>query len=55
VIRLTKKDISALLFVCFPVDMEEVKHKKLELVTKLSEYMAKDPEKLPLPADSVLV
>ena len=50
---LTKKDISALLFVYFPVDMNEVKHKKLELVSKLSECMVNDPAKLPLPADLV--
>jgi hypothetical protein len=39
VIRLTKKDISVLLFVYFSVDMDKVKHKKLELVAKLSECM----------------
>jgi hypothetical protein len=50
---LTKKDISSLLFVYFSVDMDEVKHKKLELVTKLDECMVNDPEKLP--ANSVLV
>ena len=48
-ISLTKKEISALLFVHFSVDMEEAKHKKPELVTKLSECMINDPEKLPLP------
>ena len=53
VTRLTKKDISSLLFVYFSVDMDEVKHKKLELVTKLDERMVNDPEKLP--ANSVLV
>jgi hypothetical protein len=55
VIRLTKKDIRALLLVYFLVDMDKVKHKKLELVTKLSGCMVNDPEKLPLLADSVLV
>ncbi len=49
VISLTKKEISALLFVHFSVDMAEAKHKKPELVTKLSECMINDPEKLPLP------
>jgi hypothetical protein len=49
VIRLTKKDVSALLFVFFLVDMDKVKHKKLELVTKQIECMVNDPEKLPLP------
>jgi hypothetical protein len=34
---------------------DEVEHKKLELVMKLSEYMGNDPEKVLLPADSVLV
>ena len=53
VIRLTKKDISALLFVYFLVDMDQVKHKKLDLVDRLSECMANDPAKLPLPADLV--
>jgi hypothetical protein len=53
VIGLTKKDISALLSVYFAVDMNEVKHKKLELVSKLSECMVNDPAKLPLPADLV--
>ena len=52
VIGLTKKKISALLFVHFSVDMEEAKHKKPELVTKLSECMINDPEKLPLPVQS---
>jgi hypothetical protein len=54
-IRLKKKDIFALLFIYVLVDMDKVKHKKLELVTKLSGCMVNDPEKLPLPADSVLV
>ena len=36
-------------FYHFSVDMEEAKHKKPELVTKLSECMINDPEKLPLP------
>jgi hypothetical protein len=49
VIRLTKKDIFALLFVYISVYMDEEKHNKLELVTKLSECMVNDPEKLPLP------
>ncbi len=54
VIGLTKKDISALLSIYFTVDMNEVKHKKLELVvSKLSECMVNDPAKLPLPADLV--
>jgi hypothetical protein len=55
VIRLTKKDISALLFVHFSVDMDELKYKKPILVTKLMRCVANDPEKLPLPADSILV
>jgi hypothetical protein len=56
VIRLAKKDISALLYVHFSVDMDEFKYKnKPELVTKLTGCMANDPEKLPLPADSILV
>ncbi len=55
VIRLTKKDISALLFVHFSVEMDKLKYKKPELVTKLTGCMANDPEKLPLPADSILV
>ena len=42
VISLTKKEISALLFVHFSVDMEEA-------VTKLSECTINDPEKLLLP------
>ncbi len=54
-IRLTKKDISALLFVHFLVDMDKLKHKKPEVVTKLTGCMVNDPEKLPLPADSILV
>jgi hypothetical protein len=53
VIRLKKKDISALLFVYFLVDMDEVEHNKLELATKLSKCMVNNPEKLPLPTDSV--
>jgi hypothetical protein len=52
---LVKKDISALLFVYFLVDMDKVKHQKLELETKLSECMVNDPEKLLLPTDSVIV
>ncbi len=54
-IRLTKKDVSALLFVFFLVDMDKVKHKKLELVTKQIECMVNDPEKLLLPTESVVV
>jgi hypothetical protein len=52
-IKLTKKDIYVLLFVYFLVDMDQVKHKKLELVTKLSKCMENDPAKLLLPADLV--
>jgi hypothetical protein len=37
------------------VDMDELEHKKPKLVTKLTGCMANDPEKLPLPADSILV
>jgi hypothetical protein len=55
VMSLTKKDISALLFVRFSVDMDNLKHKKPELVTKLTGCMANDSEKLQLPADSILV
>jgi tagatose-1,6-bisphosphate aldolase len=42
------------MFVYFLVDMDEVKHKKPELVRKfVSECMVNDPAKLPLPADLV--
>ena len=52
VIKLTNTRISVLLFV-YLVDMDQVKHKKLELVEKLNKCMVSDPAKLPLPADLV--
>ncbi len=44
--KLTKKHLSALLFVCLSVDMDEVKSKKPELARKLSACMANVPAKL---------